>query len=374
MIAGTVLVSLLASVWASPPPPALRSHRVASGLTRPVAFALAPDGAAYVCEQGGRLRVVRGGRLAPRAVVQLAVDDRGECGLLGVAVDREFSRTRRLFLVYTPAASETRVTVASLEVAADTMRAGSLKVLFRGDPLAGTVHAGGAIAIDRSGCLLVGIGDGDDERAAASLHSSQGKLLRIHRDGRIPSDNPLLRVTQGAHRAIWARGLRNPFTIGVHPRSGRVHVNDVGHESFEEVNEPVAGAHLGWPLFEGPSAHAGYLPPRHAYPHAEGCCITAGGFYASEHRSLPLPWRDGWFFSDFCTGDLRWLSPGPAGRIRRLGPLPSPGPVAMAVAADGALWVLARGAVEVSGAGGATGTLDRIVWTEIVLPGGAERE
>lgn len=334
--------------------------RVATGLTRPVSFALAPDGRVFICEQGGALRVVRGGRLLPRPVLHMHVEDRGEQGLLGVAVDRDFSRTKRLFLVYTPLGRPVHVVVASVQLAGDTLLPGTHRELFRSDAMTGAVHAGGSVALDASGHLLVGIGDGDDERAASSLHSSLGKVLRIGRDGSVPLDNPFLSFTSGAHRAIWARGLRNPFAIGVHPRTGRVMVNDVGHQSAEEVDDVRAGDHLGWPLFEGPSIHPEYRSPRYSYDHSQGCSITGGAFHAAAGARLPAPWRDGWFFTDFCRGDLRWLSPTDSTRVEVLGQLPAQGPVALAVDRQGALWVLARGVVDVTGAGGATGVLDRL--------------
>ena len=348
--------------------PAFKATRVANGLTRPVAFALAPDGRAFICEQKGRLRVVRDGHLLEHPALRIDVDDQGERGLLGVAVDRDFTRSGRLFLVYTPLAPPACVVVASVTISGDTMLADSHRELFRGDPLLASVHSGGSIALDITGHLLVGIGDGDDGRAASSLHSTNGKVLRIDRDGHVPLDNPLLSFTHGPHRAIWARGFRNPFSIGVHPRTGRVFVNDVGDQKYEEVNEGLAGAHFGWPLFEGPSRHPEYSAPIHAYEHAKGCSITGGAFYAAARRSLPQPWRDGWFFTDFCAGDLRWLSPEDPHRVELLGALPSPGPVALAVDERGGLWVLARGEVDVTGAGGATGTLDRLELGKKALP------
>jgi len=332
-------------------------------------MALAPDGRVFICEQGGALRVVREGRLLPRPALRLEVEAAGEQGLLGIAVDRDFARSQRLFLVYTPLGRPAQAVVASVRLAGDTLRPGSLEVLFRGDALTGSVHVGGSITLDASGHLLVGLGDGDDERAAASLRSSLGKILRIGRDGRVPLDNPFLAFTDGARRAIWARGLRNPFAIAVHPRSGAVRVNDVGHQSYEEVDDVRAGDHLGWPLFEGPSIHPEYRAPRHSYDHSQGCCITGGAYYASATRLLPQPWRDGWFFTDFCRGDLRFLPADATALAVSLGPLPAAGPVALAVDGQGALWVLARGAVDVTGAGGATGVLDRLMpGPQIALP------
>jgi len=44
-----------------------------------------------------------------------------------------------------------------------------------------------------------------------------GKILRINSDGTIPADNPFYASTTGNNRAIWALGLRNPFTFAFNP-------------------------------------------------------------------------------------------------------------------------------------------------------------
>ena len=55
----------------------------------------------------------------------------------------------------------------------------------------------------------------------------------------------------GANRAIWALGLRNPFTFAFQPGTGRMFINDVGQSTWEEINDGIAGANYGWPTTEG---------------------------------------------------------------------------------------------------------------------------
>jgi len=73
-----------------------------------------------------------------------------------------------------------------------------------------------------------------------------GKTLRINPDGSIPTDNPFYSTATGNHRAIWALGLRNPFTFAINPNSGRMFINDVGAGAWEEVNDGRAGAEGLW--------------------------------------------------------------------------------------------------------------------------------
>ena len=64
---------------------------VAGGLSAPTAMQFAPDGRLFVCEQGGRLRVVKDGTLLPTPFLTLTVSSAGERGLLGVAFDPGFA-------------------------------------------------------------------------------------------------------------------------------------------------------------------------------------------------------------------------------------------------------------------------------------------
>ncbi len=172
-----------------------------------------------------------------------------------------------------------------------------------------------------------------------------GKVLRINADGSIPSDNPFLSQTTGINQAIWARGLRNPFTFAIDRTNGRIHVNDVGQDSWEEVNQGIAGSNYGWPQTEGlnPPGVAGVRYPIHTYQNAGSfCAITGGAFYRPTTGNFPAEFAGRYFFGDFCGGFLRTLSPpdyststGFASGIDSL--------VDIAVHQDGSLYYLARG-------------------------------
>src|SRR5687768_18571877 len=86
---GAVLIalSLLAArdVSAITLPAGFAEFPVASGLSNPTAMAFAPDGRLFVCEQGGRLRVIRDGVLLTTPFVTLSVDAAGGRGPVGVA-------------------------------------------------------------------------------------------------------------------------------------------------------------------------------------------------------------------------------------------------------------------------------------------------
>src|SRR5262249_16690151 len=126
-------------------------------------------------------------------------------------------------------------------------------------------HQGGALHFGPDGKLYVALGDQTAGQPAQDLHTLQGKILRINRDGSVPEDNPFYHATTGKYRAIWALGCRNPFTFAFQPGTGRMLINDVGG-AFEEINEGVAGANYGWGVIEhGPTKDPRFRGPIHWY-------------------------------------------------------------------------------------------------------------
>src|ERR1044071_3768208 len=81
--------------------PAGFSETAISGITSPTAMEIAPDGRIFVCEQTGRLRVIKNGVLLPTPFVTLTVDPAGERGLLGIAFDPAFATNNFVYVYYT---------------------------------------------------------------------------------------------------------------------------------------------------------------------------------------------------------------------------------------------------------------------------------
>jgi putative heme-binding domain-containing protein len=343
-------------------PPGFSAELVAGGLTGVTALEVCGDGRIFVCEQTGALRVVKGGRLLPDPFVKLPVDATWERGLIGVTVAPDFPRTPHVFVCYIAAKSYPHHVVSRFVAAGDVARPGSETVLFEGDnqlKLGGNVpagHQGGALQFGRDGKLYVAIGEQTAGMPAQDLRSLLGKLLRLNPDGSIPPDNPFVDKTVGKYRAIWALGLRNPFTFAVQPETGRLFINDVGGQA-EEINEGVAGANYGWPVVDhGPTTDPRFRGPIYHYPTA---CIT-GGAFAPRDLAWPAQYRGRYFFADFNHGWIKTLDPahpaeaaGFATGLRR--------PVDLRFAADGSLYVLIRDAWVIDGLFKAgTGALLRI--------------
>jgi glucose/arabinose dehydrogenase len=64
------------------------------------------------------------------------------------------------------------------------------------------------------------VGDDTTPADAQSLNTVNGKILRIDREGTIPADNPFFKSTTGNRWAIWALGLRQPYSLYVQSGTG----------------------------------------------------------------------------------------------------------------------------------------------------------
>jgi glucose/arabinose dehydrogenase len=328
---------------------------IASGLATPTAMAFAPDGRLFVCQQGGRLRVIKNGALLAVPFLTVTVSAAGERGLLGIAFDPAFESNQFVYIYYTATTPTVHNRVSRFTANGDVAVAGSETVLLDLPALSATNHNGGAIHFGPDGLLYIGVGENAVESNAQSLASPLGKILRINADGTIPGSNPFISQTNGINRAIWALGLRNPYTFVIEPLSSRMLINDVGQDAWEEINEGIAGANYGWPDTEGPTGDGRFTSPIFAYTHdaSGGCAISGAALYPTLAAPYPAEYQGDYFFADFCGGWIRQLD---LATNTNQGDFASgiPAPVDLAVGPDGSLYYLARGS------GSTTGVVMRI--------------
>jgi hypothetical protein len=225
-------------------------------------------------------------------------------------------------------------------------------VLLDLNPLHATNHNGGGLHFGSDGKLYLSVGENAVGTNAQSLNNLLGKMLRLNSDGSIPTDNPFYNIATGNNRAIWAMGLRNPFTFAVQPGTGRIFINDVGQDTWEEIDVGKAGANYGWPTTEGTfsqSQYPNFTEPLFAYNHGPGDtlgqAITGGTFYDPPAQQFPALYRDQYFFSDYGRGFVELLNPATTAASGFASGFSQP--VDLDVASDGSLLVLQHtGAIE----------------------------
>jgi glucose/arabinose dehydrogenase len=352
-----VVLSIVATAphaHAATVPAGFAETAIASGLSSPTAMQFAPDGRLFVCEQGGRLRVIKDGVLLPAPFTTLTVNSSGERGLLGVAFDPAFLTNSYVYVYYTATTPALHNRISRFTANGDVAVAGSEVVILELDNLSSaTNHNGGALSFGPDGKLYAAVGDNAAGSNAQSMGTLLGKILRVNKDGSIPVDNPFYSSTTGRNRAIWALGLRNPFTFAFNPAGAELFINDVGEGTWEEINDGVAGANYGWPATEGPTTNSQFYTPRYAYGRAGGACaITGGTFYSPLNFRFPSEYANDYFFADHCAGWLRRLDL--AGGAVTTFATGLAAPVDLKVSDDGGLYYLARGS------GSNTGVVYRI--------------
>jgi glucose/arabinose dehydrogenase len=292
----------------------------------------------FVVEQGGTIRVVRGGRRLSRPFLDLRskVVSGGEQGLLSMAFAPDYARTRRFYVNYTDR-SGTQSVVEYRRSAASRDRAlpaGRRVLRYDGEE---PNHNGGLVAFGPDKLMYIGTGDGggaDDQHGsrgnAQDLGSLLGKILRIdpRRSGArpysVPSSNPFV-DRAGARGEIYSYGLRNPWRFSFDRSTGDLTIGDVGQGLIEEINFAAkggaSGVNYGWRPFEGsrrtPGIRGDETAPSHVKPvieltHDDGNCSVTGGYVVRDKGVPALNGR--YVYGDFCKGRLRSakLMPGSA--------------------------------------------------------------
>jgi glucose/arabinose dehydrogenase len=296
--------------------------------------------------------VIKDGQLRPEPFLTVAVDSYWERGLIGVTLDPGFAANGFIYATHVAAQPYPHHRISRFTARGHVAAPGSEVVLLRGDDqsrLGGNVsagHQGGALHFGRDGKLYIAIGEHTAREPAQRLNTFQGKLLRINPDGTIPEDNPFCTRAKGKYRAIWAMGLRNPFTFAVQPDTGRIFINDVGDNKWEEINEGFPGANYGWPESEGATSDPRFRGPIHTYPVAS----VAGGAFCPKDQGAGLPreYRGRYFFMDFVHGWIKVLDPDRPSHVETFATGLNR-PCDLAFAPDGGLYVLLRDAWVIDG-------------------------
>lgn len=313
----------------------------------PVSMALAPDGRIFIAEKNGSILIIRDGQLLEDPFLTLEVDNFNERGISGIAFHPDFEQNNFFYVFYTVAGADHN-RVSRFTANGDYVIPESEEIILDMDRLSGTIHNGGAMNFAPDGTLIIAAGDGSRAENAQEKANLLGKMLRINDDGSIPEDNPFYHELEGKYRAIYAMGLRNPFTFDIHSSSGKIFTTDVGQADFEEINEIIAGGNYGWPIIEGyidqQSPPENYQDPIYAYSHDIGCAAVGAAFYDPEIFAFPTEYHDMFFFGDYCGGYIKMIDPETyevkgtfASEIDR--------PLSFLTASDGAFYYLDRAGI-----------------------------
>ncbi|AIC15406.1 PQQ-dependent sugar dehydrogenase [Nitrososphaera viennensis] len=311
--------------------PALRDgalflEQVAEGLQFPTSMAFLDANNILVLQKNdGQVRLVSGGELVEQPVLQVAVENKIERGLLGIAVWNGSSATsNEVFLYLTEnvtgdggnAVAMNRIYKYNYDWDQRALVNGTLLLDLAGGP--GPYHNGGKIIIGPDGYLYAVIGDTNDSRGISDNDFSdeppdfRSVIVRVDREtGEAPGDNPFY-GTEGLEKA-YAYGIRNSFGMDFDPVTNSLWMTENGPTSYDEINVVPPGFNSGWDKFTGPIARsnatmddlvmvkgARYGDPAFSWYIPVG--VTDIEFFDSE--KLGEKYRDNIFVGDVNNGNL----------------------------------------------------------------------
>jgi glucose/arabinose dehydrogenase len=286
----------------------------------PIDLQFAPDGRGFLLQKDGTVWILSGGKLLPEPFVKVpdTSDAWIENGLLGVAIDPQFATSPWIYLFQTyvpePGAKAVRGTCppeegGKLDCPFDTipnpeepgttivvnkpsgpqpfgnsrqrvirywaaedkaLAPDAFEVLLDGLPGGTSTHNGGGLAFGLDGYLFVGLGDSCVDTAARDAGNYPGTILRIDKEtGQAAPDNPFVGQGDGKLDRVWAWGIRQGFSIFVHPQTGELYQCENG-PTVDEFNWVPKGGNLGWNHGVGVLGNPEFVDPLITWPVAIG--------------------------------------------------------------------------------------------------------
>jgi glucose/arabinose dehydrogenase len=228
-----------------------RVETIANDFEVPWAMAFMPDGTALISERDiGRmhiLNVATGDKTQVTGLPDMLRSGPVSSGLFDIRLHPDYKDNGWIYIAYGVGAEDNNG-LAVDRIKLDGAQIAARERLFETDPyIAGKWHFGGRLVF-ADGYLYISTGDGYDfSNLAQDVTTHAGKILRIHDDGRIPTDNPFLEA-RGAKHEIWSYGVRNPQGMTTNPFTGDVWLNEHGPQGGDEINIARKGINYGWPV------------------------------------------------------------------------------------------------------------------------------
>jgi len=314
--------------------PRLEVNTAADGLTTPISIAfIGPDDMLVLEKDTGRVKRVTGG-VVGATVLDLAVNNASERGLLGIALHPRFADNGFVYLYWT----ETLDGAGDSNVLESVPLLGNRVDRFVWDEDAETLtfdrnliqlrafqadanqpprgnHDGGVLRFGPDGRLYVVIGDNGRRGQLQNLEDGPfgpgipddafggpepddahltGVILRLADDGSTPPENPFFAAGAAIGsevgeniQKIYAYGLRNSFGMAFDPLSGALWEQENGDDSFSEVNRADPGFNSGWVQIMGPPERIGQFKAIETDPTAPQPLTPNGYFGLQQVRWSP---------------------------------------------------------------------------------------
>lgn len=222
-------------------------------LKRPWDIATLPDGRFLITEKGGTMRIATADGTLSEPITGIPdVNDAGQGGLLGLAIDPNFSSNRMVYWCFSEKQPDGNLTaVAKGKLSNDEKKIENATVIYRATPAYnGVLHYGGRILFDKNNNIIFSTGESSDLETrpqAQWLNSSLGKIICINTTGQAVSTNPFMNRSD-ARAELYSYGHRNVQSLAIHPTTGDLWECEMGPQGGDELNLIKPGKNYGWPI------------------------------------------------------------------------------------------------------------------------------
>jgi glucose/arabinose dehydrogenase len=219
----------------------LTTEVVATGLDTVWELAWGPDGFIWMTERAGRISRINPETGTVSVVSQVAVEEIGEGGLMGLAFHPDFTSEPWVYLAHTYT-GQNGIRNRVIRARYDGTTLGAPQVVLADIP-GSSIHNGARLAVGPDRLLYITTGDASDPQFAQNRDALAGKILRVTLDGQPAPGNPFGTRT-------WSYGHRNAQGMAFAP-DGSLYITEHGPADNDEVNRVEAGRNYGWPAVHG---------------------------------------------------------------------------------------------------------------------------
>jgi glucose/arabinose dehydrogenase len=223
-------------------------EKITTDLDNPWGVAFLTDGRILVTERAGSIRIVKDGKLLDERISGVPkVYAQGQGGLLDIQLHPDYAKNGWIYLTYSkPGAGGAGTTIARTKLNGNSFT--DFQDLFSAQPFSNSgAHFGSRIAFDGNGYIFFSSGERGTKENAQNLQNHLGKVLRLHEDGKVPTDNPFVN-TPNAKPEIWSYGHRNPQGLIYDKENNQLIDHEHGPRGGDEINIVQKGRNYGWPV------------------------------------------------------------------------------------------------------------------------------
>ena len=230
------------------------ADRMVTGLSQPSAIEFLPDGTALVMQRYvGVLSLVdfaTGSVSKVEGLPNTLVSESG--GAHDIELHPDFATNGWIYISYSEGKQGHSSTVVD-RIRLDGARVTARERVFAAEAYSEPAFHFLARMAFVDGYLYLALGDTEHPSLAQDNSHHAGTILRLHDDGRVPTDNPFAGVvaeggTSPPRPEIWSYGHRNPQGLYRDPETNELWENEHGPRGGDELNRVKKGANYGWPI------------------------------------------------------------------------------------------------------------------------------